>query len=114
MSNPGPISLTADELRSFHRRIAVMRVSLAFDFVVALASLFTLGHWGQLLWLAPVVPAVILSFALYVWAIRCPRCRRNVWNPPPNEDGTPGLALFGQPHPNHCRAYGVRLYETPG
>jgi hypothetical protein len=106
---PDSAALTADELRAFRRRITVMRVSVGCDLVVALVCVFTLGHLGPVLWLVPVVPAVLLTFALYVRAYRCPRCRRNVWNPPPGEDGTPGLALFGPAHPDHCRACGVRL-----
>lgn len=107
---PDSLSLTADELRAFHRRIMAMRVSIVGGLVVALVSVISLGHLSPVLWIAPVVPAMILSHALHFRASRCPRCRKSVWsNPPPDEDGTPGLTLFGHLHPDHCRACGVRL-----
>ncbi len=111
---PDSLSLTADELRAFRRRITAMRVSIVSGLVVALVSVFTLGQFGPVLWIAPVVPVIILSLGLYVRASRCPRCRRSVWsNPPPGEDGNPGLTIFGHLHPDHCRACGVRLSVTP-
>lgn len=115
MSTAGMKSLTTEEVRSFRRRFTAMRVSLGFVLVGTLVSLLTLDHLGQFLWLAPILPGVILSFVLYVRATRCPRCRESVWsNPPPGEDGNPGFNLFGQFHPNHCRACGVLLISSSG
>lgn len=113
MSTAGMKSLTAEEVRSFRRRFLWMRLAIGAYGVVAVACLLTLGHWGPVFWMAPVVPAVILSFVLYARATRCPRCRQSVWsNPPPGEDGNPGFNLFGQFHPDHCRACGVLLISS--
>ena len=110
MPDQDTTGLTADELRAFHRRITAMRVSLAGGLVAALVSGISLGHLSPVLWIAPVVPVMILSHVLHFRASRCPQCRKSVWsNPPPDEDGSPGFALFGHLHPDHCRACGVRL-----
>lgn len=102
--------LTADEVRSLRRRCLWMRLSIGVVGVVAVVCLLNFGHWGQVFWMAPVVPGVIVSSVLYVRATRCPRCKQSVWsNPPPDEDGSPGYAMFGQTHPDRCRSCGVGL-----
>ena len=114
MLNVDTHRLTADEGRQLRRRCLWMRLSIGVHVVVSVVCLLNLGHWGQLFWMAPVVPLIILSFVLYVRATRCPRCKQSVWsNPLPDEDGNPGFAMFGQTHPDRCRSCGVGLNPPP-
>jgi len=105
-------SLTPVEARGLRRRRAVHQGAMVCYVAVVCVAMFALAPVWEHAWILVAIPGAAGCMFLHVRGVRCPRCRRSVYGPRPDDDSTyyaGDPAVFAPPLPPRCRACGVGL-----